>query len=513
MLFNSIDFIAFFLPVSLLGFFLVARTLGRRAACLWLIGLSLAFSAWWRVDNFYFLLLSIAANWVFVSALRSARRNGSRLGLWIFVFAVCANVTALAFFKYADLFAGMIHSTFDSTFIFEHVLLPLGISFYTFQNIALLADVHSGEADDLSFYDYCLFIAFFPKLIAGPIVHYSDLVPQFAKEETYRFNAVSFAAGITLLIVGLFKKVVIADGLLLPWTQPFFNEVHAGAPLGLIDAWAGGILFSLQLYFDFSAYSEMAVGIGLMFGVSMSFNFVSPFKAASAVEFWQRWHKTLTDFLTDYVFTPLTVFIGRRRMVQGKSLVRKDRASVGAFFWMIVVPIMVTMILAGMWHGAGLQFVGYGVLLGLYLVINRGFRILRARFGLRELPAWSGPASVLMTFLSVVTALTVLRSPDIMTALSLFQSQLGLNGFGKIIVLRDWTTVTTAAALLAWCWFAPNVQEWIGLTKEPAASRLESWGSRLAWRSNIGWSFVMGTLAVYSLSRLSDPTAFIYFNF
>ncbi len=512
MLFNSIDFLVFFLPLSLLGFFSLAHKLGRRAACLWLVGVSLVFCAWWRIDNLYFLLASIAANWIFVLALRAARKDASPLGLWVLVIAVCTNVAALVFFKYANFVVALLESTYDSSFVFEHILLPLGISFYTFQNIALLADVYGGEADDLSFMDYCLFIAFFPKLIAGPIIHHSDLTPQFAKEETYSFNAVSAASGLTLLIVGLFKKVVIADGLLLPWTVPFFSQVHAGVTLGLIDAWAGGILFSLQLYFDFSAYSEMAVGIGLMFGVIMPFNFVSPFKATSAVDFWQRWHKTLTDFLTDYVFTPLTVFIGRRRMAQGKSLVRKDRASAGAFLWMIVVPVMVTMTLAGMWHGAGLQFVAYGVLLGIYLVINRAFRILCSRLRIRTLPAWGKPAAILLTFLSVVVALTVLRSPDIESALSLFQSQLGLNGIGEIAVLGNWVTVSTAGVLLAWCWMAPNAQEWIGLVDD-TTNRLAARAPWLAWRSNIGWGVVMSSLALYSMSRLSDPTAFIYFNF
>ncbi len=480
---------------------------------MWLIGASLVFYTWWNIHNLQVLLFSILANWGFASTMLAARRQNwaDRQRGILLLAGIGLNLSLLGFFKYTNFMVNEINAAFGADFIIANIVLPLGISFFTFQKIALLVDIHGGQVSRLSFIDYCLFVTFFPQLIAGPIVHHSEVMPQFSRPETFRFRPDDFAQGATLFLAGLFKKVVVADGLLLPWVTTFLGHSQWGQPLAFADAWGGGVLLSLHLYFDFSAYSDMAAGLGLLFGVRLPFNFASPFKASNTIEFWQRWHISLTNFLTAYIFNPIVVRIGRQRIAKGKPLMRKGGGTVGAFTWLMVVPILVTMTLAGVWHGAGWQFVAYGVLLGILLVINHSFRFIRTRLGYKTMPGWTLAPSVLLTFLSVVVALSVIRAPDMATAWTVFKGQCGLGGFAAPTLMVEPAKLAIIAALLVWCWWAPNSQEWLGLSNG-AISRSLPW-RWLTWKPTAAWAVTCGVAALYALSRLSDPSAFLYFNF
>ncbi len=260
------------------------------------------------------------------------------------------------------------------------VVLPLGLSFITFQKIAFLADIYSGAVTGFAFADYALFVTFFPQLIAGPIVHHAEVMPQFDRPDALRFDRLKIAAGLSLLVIGLVKKAVFADAV-EPAASAVFALAARGGPVDFFSAWSGAFAYMLQLYFDFSAYSDMAIGLGLMFGIHLPFNFNSPYKATSIIEFWQRWHITLTRFLTAYIYNPIVVGLTRRRAARGLSVVTRRGMTPGAFLTLQALPTMVTMVICGVWHGAGFQFIAFGLLHGVYLIINHGYRALRAAKG------------------------------------------------------------------------------------------------------------------------------------
>lgn len=512
MLFNTPQFLFVFLPLTVAGFLVLARWFGSAAAKVWLIGASLVFYGWWNVAFLPILLFSITANWILVATLMAGRARGAAPGRQqaLLVAGLALNLGMLGYFKYTHFFLETSNQFLGTSWDVAAILLPLGISFYTFQKIALLVDVHSNKVEKLFFMDYCLFVTFFPQLIAGPIVHHAEVMPQFSRPEAFRFRADDFASGITLFLVGLFKKVVVADAL-SGRVDTIYHAAQAGQALSFADAWGGGLLFSLQLYFDFSAYSDMAVGLGLLFGVRLPFNFASPYKAANVIDFWNRWHISLTRFLTAYIYNPIVVRTGRRRMLAGKPLMKKKGTTAGAFLWLMAVPIMITMTLAGLWHGAGWQFVAYGVLFGCYLVINHTWRLVRQKQGWTHLPAWTVVPSVLLTFAAVTVALSIFRAPDLTTAWVLVQGQLGLAGFAPPSLFVGIKLLAWVAGLLAWCWFAPSSQEWVGLEGHGVA--VPERRPRLAWAPDTKWAVLVGAAATYAIMSLGDPSAFLYFNF
>ena len=376
MLFNSPTFLFLFLPLTLAGFFLFARSLGRNAALGFLLFACLAFYAYSSLFNFALLLVSIAANFLFGYAIARFRQSSR---VWL-VGGIILNLVLIGYFKYAGFLVSSVNELFSASFIVPHILLPVGISFYTFEQISYLVETHQSGRAERSLLRYGLFVSFFPHLIAGPIIRPHQLLPQFSNPALGRFDWQNFALGTTFLLFGLFKKVILADGIAV-YASPVFASAASGGTPGVVNAWGAALAYTFQIYFDFSGYTDMAIGLSLMFGIVLPFNFNSPYKATGIIDFWRRWHMTLSLFLRDYVYIPLG---GNRH-----GGVRR------------YVNIMLTMLIGGLWHGANWTFVAWGGLHGLFLLVNHGWRSLR---GERESSPFRQWIARIFTFLLVILA-------------------------------------------------------------------------------------------------------------
>ena len=337
MLFNSYEFIFIFLPIVLFLYYGIAKKIGCIYAKYFLIVSSIAFYSYWDIRNLPILLVSIAVNFCIGRKIVDTKEKR-----WL-ILGIVFNLLFLAYYKYANFFLDNISALFHTSFSHFDIVLPLGISFFTFTQTAYLVDAYRGETKTYSKSDYLLFVTIFPHLIAGPIIYHKDMIPQFAEEQRYKFNYDNFAKGITWFVIGLFKKVIIAD-----WMSNIANLVFGHSEhLSILEAWGGSLAYTLQLYFDFSGYSEMAIGIALMLNYNLPINFNAPYKACSIIDFWKRWHITLSAFLKNYLYIPLG---GNRNGHHMRN-------------------IMITMLLGGLWHGAGWTFViwgGHSWLLYLY---------------------------------------------------------------------------------------------------------------------------------------------------
>lgn len=396
MLFNSYVFIFIFLPVT----FIVWRSLCAKkkttAAIYWLLSASLFFYGYWNPPYLLLLLASIAVNFTIQRMI--AKTAPSRTAkLWLTA-GVVMNLALIGYYKYADFFASNIALMTGTPWRHIEIFLPLGISFFTFQQIACLADTYHGKLGIIPFRHYALFVSFFPQLIAGPIVLADKIIPQFSDKKIFCLSWKNICLGLTLFSIGLFKKVIIADTF-SPWTALAFDAQH---PLTLLEAWGGALSYTVQLYFDFSGYSDMALGLASFFNIKLPLNFNSPYKARSIIDFWRRWHMTLSAFLRDYLYIPLG---GNRK---GKT--RR------------YVNLMITMLLGGLWHGAGWTFVIWGGLHGLYLTANHLWR----EHSPVRLPSFFG---WLLTFLSVVVAWVFFRAESASQAIEILKGMAGMNGF------------------------------------------------------------------------------------
>jgi D-alanyl-lipoteichoic acid acyltransferase DltB (MBOAT superfamily) len=408
MLFNSTAFVAGFLPVALAGFILIVFRSSLWGPIFWLVVASLFFYSWWDYRNLFILIPSVFGNYFMGRLIGEARQagHGGRAKM-LLILGIGLNLCAIGYFKYFNFFATTISTAMGLEYAARHILLPLGISFFTFQQIKFLVDRFTGTAPNQpDFPSYCLLVTFFPHVIAGPIVHYDELLPQF---KAFRFSPALFADGVSVFLLGLAKKLVLADQF-AAYADEGFNAAAAGYGLSFFSAWGAALGYTLQLYFDFSAYSDMAIGLARMFGLTFPLNFDSPYKAVNIIDFWRRWHITLSRFLRDYVYIPL----GGNR--QGP--VRRH------------VNVMLTMLLGGLWHGAGWTFVAWGGLHGAYLVINHLWHGLR---GLLGFPAgkptlWGRLAAGPVTLLAVIIGWVFFRSQNFETASSVLRGMAGANG-------------------------------------------------------------------------------------
>ena len=280
--------------------------------------------------------------------------------------SVIANLVALGYFKYTNFFIDVTNQVSDAGFSHFDIILPVGISFYTFIQIGFLLEAYNGQAEKVSFSRYALFATFFPCVTAGPLVLQREMFQQMEEKKGPAFTSVAVAVGLTLFGIGVFKKVILADSI-APFANIAFDGVAAGAAIGAIEAWVGSLCYAMQLYFDFSGYSDMAVGLGFMFGIKLPLNFNSPFKATSIADFWRRWHMTMTRFFTTFLYTPSAMKQTRTALQQKYSPVKK-------FLHASAIPVTYTFVVAGIWHGAGWTFVIYGLIHGLALAINHGWR-------------------------------------------------------------------------------------------------------------------------------------------
>ncbi|MDA9590039.1 MBOAT family protein [Opitutales bacterium] len=404
MLFNSLEFFIFFV-VTAVGFFSLGR-FNMRAALGWLVLCSLFFYGWWNPPYVLLIVGSILFNYVCGWSLY---RRRSKV---VLVFGVALNLCAIGYFKYYDFFLSSMAWGMGTDYNFANIILPLGISFFTFQQVAYLVDAYVHEAGEKNLIDYALFVSFFPQLIAGPIVHHQDLLPQFKQDETFRPRAGAIYTGLTIFFIGLFKKVVVADGV-APYANAVFNYADAGGGVTFFEAWGGALAYTLQLYYDFSGYSEMAIGLACILNIRLPLNFNSPYRARSIIDFWRCWHITLSRFLRDYLYIPLG---GSRK---GGKARRYGN-------------LMVTMLIGGLWHGAAWNFVFWGGLHGAYLLINHAWRNNIDPPDRKSHPAFHACKSYAywgVTFLAVVVAWVFFRAVSFEGAFEIIKGMSGLNGF------------------------------------------------------------------------------------
>ena len=514
MLFNSYTFLLVYLPVTLLGFFAVGR-FGKANGAAWLAICSLFFYGWWDYRYLPLLLASICGNYLAGGFI--ARSPGTAKGRGVLIGAIACNLVLLGYYKYADFFVSSANSALGTDWPILGIILPIGISFFTFTQIAFLADAYAGKVTEYRFIYYVLFVTYFPHLIAGPVLHHKEMMPQFDEDRNYRVSAANFSVGLTIFAIGLAKKVLIADNLAL-FAAPSFVP-NADAPSFFL-AWGGALAYTFQLYFDFSGYSDMAIGLSRLFGVRLPLNFNSPYKARNITEFWRRWHMTLSRFLRDYLYIPL----GGNRC----GALRR-RAN-----------LLVTMVLGGLWHGAGWNFVIWGALHGCFLVINQAWQGLARGFAI-HLPASLGRfLGITITFVCVVFGWVYFRAPDLATANRMVLGMLGawgaalpeplllrlgpvkefLEGFGVRSYLGGganfvemWLWIF-AGGLIAF--FAPNTQEVVGGIEKKSAAAGGYWCrliEGLSWQPDRRQAVLYGLLFGFGLLALSRPTEFLYFQF
>ncbi len=486
MLFNSILFIFFFLPITLGGFYFALARVGRRAAFGWLVLASLVFYGWWNPAYLGMLVGLMLANFVVARAIVVAGPGTGASRRWLML-GVAANLGLLGYFKYTDFFIQTVNDLARTQFPLLHIMLPLAISFFTFQKIAFLVDCYRGIAREDSLLDYMLFVGFFPQLIAGPIVHHQEIMPQFRAPAYRGADAKMIAMGLTLFIIGLFKKCVLADCAAISANTVYDAAEHAGAALSMVDAWGGALAYSFQIYFDFSGYSDMAIGLALMFGVRLPDNFLSPYKSTGMIEFWRRWHITLSRFLRDYLYVPL-----------GGNRCGKIRQGFN---------VVITMLLGGLWHGASWNFVLWGLLHGAMIAANHGLRNGARRFGL-VCPAalrlvWSG-ICVAITFALVTVLWVFFRAETFAGAGRMLQAMAGQGkGFGPGL-LDDTKNILWMGGMLAVVWGLPSSMSFIFGNR-----------GRLAWNPAWYYALLSGALAVIALLFMQSHLGkqFIYFDF
>jgi alginate O-acetyltransferase complex protein AlgI len=512
MLFNSYEFVLAFVPVTLLGYYVLGG-MRHRLAIAWLLFASLFFYAWWNPIYLLLLLASIGGNYTIAAVVFRLREARDRRADHALALGVAANIALLGYFKYANFFVDSVNAAIGTSFFLAHIVLPLAISFYTFQQISFLVDTARGDIRLPGFLNYATCVAFFPHLIAGPIVLYREILPQFAAPLLARFNADTFAAGVMFFVIGLFKKVVIADTL-STFAVPVFAAAADGATPTLAESWGGALSYTLQLYFDFSGYSDMAIGLALMLNIRLPVNFNSPYKATGIIDFWRRWHITLGRFLRDYLYIGLG---GNRRG-------RRRR----------YVNLFLTMLLGGIWHGAGWTFVIWGALHGAYLCINHLWRAVWPRAG-----AGSAMGTFLartLTLLAVVVGWVVFRAESLDSAWTILVGMAGGNGVLLPEDMRDvlgpaagWLEAMGFEAGLMPLFFGPREALWIAATGlialyAPNSQQIMGYvapnddAPRLTlrhrqWAPSRSWGVVAATLFVYTLTQMSQISEFLYFQF
>jgi len=520
MLFSSWQFIFVFLPIAVAGFFAMPAE-WQRLRKWWLLLTSLFFYGYWKVEYIPLLLFSIGFNYAVAEGITA--RHGRPAARWALIAGVSINLLLLGYYKYTNFLLDALGRAGGPVFQRLDILLPLAISFFTFTQIGYLVDVYRDRRLHYRLLDYTVFVVFFPHLIAGPIVRHWEIIPQFA-DKPLRANRADMGTGIAIFLLGLYKKVLLADPA-SRFADTIFGAAEAGKTLTWFDGWLGSLAYAMQIYFDFSGYSDMAIGLARMFGMRFPCNFDSPYKAASIIDFWRRWHITLQRFLREYLYIPL----GGNRCSKARHLLN----------------IMITMVVSGLWHGAGWTFLAWGTLHGVYLVMAQLWRKFREARGWR-FTARSGAvhwsyrgASVLLTFLAVLFAWVLFRAKTLPDAGRVLASMVGANGFtipdgvtnpnaqpGLLLQWMGARFVTDRLAenfykpglqlvslLLLVAWLCPNTQQLLR-DREPTLEPVERPGR---WQMHLTpanglllGALLFGVICSYFLAK---PSPFIYFNF
>ncbi len=499
MLFSSYTFIFIFLPLVLLAFHSVRYFWGGQAAVVVSVAASIIFYGWWNPPYLLLIAVSITANFFWTQALV---RTPKKLTLFT---ALVFNLSLLGYFKYRNFFLENMnffwHGDIASFGSLELIFIPLGISFYTFQQIALLIDAHDGAVDPApTALEYSQFILFFPQLIAGPIVLYREITHQISNMQDNRGEGISLlGVGIAVFVLGLFKKVCLADGI-APFADIAFSTHET---ITLLEAWAGTVSYALQLYFDFSGYSDMALGLGLMFGFHLPLNFDTPYRACNMIDFWKRWHITMTRFFMMYVYSPLALSLSRFGSAHFNN---------GVIIFIITVasPTLATFLVSGLWHGAGWTFVAFGVVNGIGLTFNHAWKQMKAP----KLPfviSWG------VTMLCVLVSFVYFRAPSIVAAHNMLSAMFDPSS----LILPNWLETLANAIGLPWRTlnmfasgtFAIKCFVWIFFLGS-LSLLLPNWAKNyLALKPSWSLAFTITLLTALAIGQLSSPQTFLYFQF
>jgi len=507
MLFNSYIYLLLFLPLSVLGYTLL-RQRSSESSLLWLNLCSFFFYGWWNPAYLPLLLASITANFYLGKQL-STRINTAAGKRWLII-GILLNLGLLAYFKYTDFALANLNLLLGTTFQSPGIILPLAISFFTFNQIAFLVDASEGAVEEYRFNHYCLFVTFFPHLLAGPIVHHRELIPQFSQASSAGNRQQLWAVAITIIAFGLFKKVIFADSL-AHYADQVFHGAAIGADMNTTDAWIGMLAFTLQVYFDFSAYCDIAYGSALLFGIRLPQNFLSPYKSANIIDFWKRWHMTLGRFITSYIYTPLM------------------RTTIGGVtFTKAMIITLISMTLVGLWHGAGWNYILFGAVHGLMLVINHLWRSLSLYQKISTLRGYH-ILSISFTFFFVMLSLVLFRADSLTAAIALYhqlfnglewewthhlhqpvisdlarQLSIELDPMAKILPLM--------ICLTGWIFLMPNLQQ-VMKDQEYATNYIPQPPTRLVWQANYRWAMLTATALVVALMGMQETGSFVYFQF
>lgn len=532
MQFNSYTYVFAFLPIVVSVFLALARG-GRntRASRAWLVLVSLVFYGWWHPPYVALLLASVAANFLIGRKIATSR-SGSLLAL-----GVALNLGTLGYYKYAGFFAANLSWATGWEVSLGKIVLPLAISFFTFQQVTYLVDAWKGNAVDYDLLDYTLFVTFFPQLVAGPIVHHQEMMPQFAATEVRERNR-DLAVGVTIFVIGLGKKVLLGDTA-GGYADSMFRLAEQGRAISGWSAWIGALAFALQVYFDFSGYSDMAIGAARLFGIRLPVNFDSPYKATNVADFWRRWHMTLTRLIYSYLHTPIALFVTRR--IAGRSMGRPT-----TFFLASALPLAVTFLLVGLWHGAAWTFVVFGLVHGGFLIFNAMTREVirwrRKRRGEKGKPPPPGRARTWLyraiTFGALVSSMVLFRAESWTAVSGMYRAMLGFNGypipqrlrflFGPLAPQLEAIGIGFGAApflpvfavltlppLLAVVWFLPNTQQIMAYERPvlESADPPSDPPARWQWQPTLPWACAVAFVGVCSVLALTAVEPFIYFQF
>jgi len=493
MLFTSAAFVLLFLPITLTGFYVFGRR-SPDAAAAWLCAASFLFYGYWMPAFTLLLIASIGLNFFLGLRITTVRLHRPHAAWQWLMLGLVVNLLLLGYFKYFNFFVNNLEAATGTQWHLAEVLLPIGISFYTFTQIAYLVDAYQGKVGETRLVHYGLFVTYFPHLIAGPIIHHAQMMPQFARPDVYRWDAVRVTSGLVIFALGLVKKVVFADGI-SPYADAVFDSADHGLAPTTQEAWIAMVAYTLQLYFDFSGYSDMAVGLSWMFNIRLPFNFDSPYRSLSISEFWRRWHMSLSAFLRDYLYVPLG---GNRR----GSLRR-------------YVNLATTMLLGGLWHGANWTFVFWGGLHGLYLMVNHAFRAALGPSLHRRLDRCVSfsVASWALTLLAVMVAWVFFRAQTFGGALLIVEGLWCGKRTGQSNALL-WNAGLHLDSALVWCGalgllaLLPTNSNAIGLRAMQSLARRRG---LIACTAGAALTCIL-MLVLVNATR-DSVSAFIYFNF
>ncbi|MFQ3594641.1 MAG: MBOAT family O-acyltransferase [Sphingomonadaceae bacterium] len=516
MLFNSLPFIFLFLPVTLAGFYFLQRTGRREWVYLFLVAASLVFYAVWNPPYVLLLVGSMLGNYLCARWIERRMQAGHKPGIALLA-GILGNLAFLGYYKYANFFVDTVNSVAGTDWTLAKIILPLAISFYTLQQIAFLVDIARGEVRTAGLFRFATFVIFFPQLIAGPIVHYKEMMPQFFGRAAGRFPAQNLTIGAAIFAIGLFKKTVIADSAAL-FSSPVYAAARAGEAISFADGWIAAIGFTIQVYFDFSGYSDMAIGLARMFGVRLPLNFHSPLRAVSITEYWRRWHMTLQRFIAAYIYQPMVLPLTRWAATRGLGKWPEFGATTA-------LPLVIAFVIVGLWHGAAWTYVVFGLIHGVYLSINEAWRLWRRKSRRKDPPGTGSIAFYhALTVAAVVFSNVMFRAETVGDAVTIWRAMVSpsaqaLAAFWPDVpgdVFAKPTALFLAAVVLIT--FFPNTQQL--MRRYGPALDFARWAAvgrpaiSLVFRPTPAWAVAIGLILFLGLAFiLRGATEFIYFNF